>query len=160
MSDVKLDIKGIEVFQQILKTTKSKVLVGIMAEAGGKDHVDENGKSSGVTNADVGAAHEFGTERLPVRSWLRVPLNTYFYRNMRSAGAFSPAKLKELFATKSFSTWLAKAGAVGVATVNEAFNSEGNGTWPPSDMSRKTNHQTLVETHQLRDSVTYEVKNG
>ncbi len=51
-----------------------------------------------------------------------------------------------------------KVAVVAEGIVAEAFDTGGFGQWPPSDMTHKKVHQTLVETQQLRNSITSEVK--
>ena len=49
-------------------------------------------------------------------------------------------------------------GAVGESIVQDAFSTGGFGKWKPSRMENKQTKQTLVETQQLRNSITSDVK--
>jgi len=60
-------------YEKTLKELQKKyVVVGILKE---NDNVSQGAYAKGVTVVEVGASHEFGTEHLPKRSFLRVPFN-------------------------------------------------------------------------------------
>lgn len=124
--------------------------VGIMGKNSGRP----NGAK---TNAEVGATHEFGTEKLPIRSFLRVPITDNFNKYLQKSGAFSEDIIAKIVAEKSLLNFVRTLGFVGVQIVGDAFASGGFGKWKPSNMKFKKNHQTLVETQQLRNSITSEV---
>jgi len=166
---VKMDTKGLDGLLKLLKTSKEKARVGIMGSGAAEMHMNADGSSSGATNVTIGAAHEFGidiiqsrgdktvTISLPERSFLRIPLQDLWYSRIKAAGGFGKSVLTEIIKTKSFTPWLTKAGLVGVEIVQGAFDSGGYGKWKVSNMRYKKNHQTLVETQQLRNSVISEV---
>jgi hypothetical protein len=110
-----------------------------------------------ITNADVGLKHEFGTENLPQRSFLRIPITEHLQKFLNKSGAFSTDALKEIMQARSFEPFIRKLGVVGESIVLEGFDSGGFGKWKPSNMKFKKNHQTLVETQQLRNSIASEV---
>lgn len=130
-----------------------KIRVGILGNA--------MRANSGVTNAQIGAAHEFGTEKIPARSFLRMPLTTRLPLKLKSAG-IDAKRLIEHAENGDMSGFVNKIGIAAQATILEAFDTGGFGTWQalkPEIIARKTDNQTqiLVETTQLRDSVSYEV---
>lgn len=133
-----------------LKRRPPLIRVGIL---GAKPRED-----GGPTNAQVGAAHEFGTTKLPVRSFLRVPLAEHLGEYLEAAGAVSPEAFAQIIAAGSFVPWAKKVGIVAENVVADAFDTGGFGKWPPSDMTHKKVARTLVETAQLRNSITSEVK--
>lgn len=124
--------------------------VGILGSSTNRD-----GK---LNNATVGSFHEFGTSTLPVRSFLRVPILEHFRRYLLKSHAFTPEKLKQIVQSKSARPWVEMIGVIAETVVMDAFNTGGFGRWKPSNMSFKKNHQTLVETQQLRDAITSDVK--
>jgi phage gpG-like protein len=155
-----MNTKNMDAFLRMLKESRMKVRIGILGGNATAAHPDANGKPSGLTNAEIGAIHEYGKlsdPDFPVRSFLRMPLAEKFYSEMRSSGAYRDDVVKEVLKTASFRPWLEKAGAIALGVVQDAFNTGGFGKWKPSDMRRKKNAQTLVETQQLRNSITYEV---
>lgn len=109
-------------------------------------------------NAEVGAAHEFGTSTLPVRSFLRMPISTMLQKRLESSGAFDNDTLSEVVKQGSVVPWVKKMAALAESIVLEAFDTGGFGKWKKSNMDHKKTKQTLVETQQLRDSITSEVK--
>lgn len=166
-----INVKGLD---QILKALKAKppvVRVGILGEktqrVEGKttltfsevQNLKKPRRGADVpTNAEIGASHEFGTSKLPQRSFLRMPLADRLQKEMESAGALDEKVLKEVIRSGSVVPWLKKIAVLAEGIVLGAFDSGGYGKWKPSDMRYKTVHQTLVETQQLRNSITSEVK--
>lgn len=114
--------------------------------------------STANTNAAVGLKHEFGQEGMPIRSFLRMPLTEQMQRYLDNSKAFTKDVLKDVLAELSIIPWLKKIGIIGETIVLDGFNSGGFGKWKPSIMTKKRNHQTLVETQQLRNSISSEVE--
>lgn len=148
-----LNTDGLDKLMKALKDVPV-VHVGIL---GGGERTSQNGQQS-LTNASVGAIAEFGTSKTPVRSWLRVPLIEHLDKRLQESGILKQAALKDIIKTGSFVQVMAKVGIISEAIIADGFDSGGFGKWPPSKMSGKKNHQTLVETQQLRNSVTSEVQ--
>jgi hypothetical protein len=101
--------------------------------------------------------HEYGTPKMPIRSFLRLPLNALLSDRLESCGAFDQHALDEVIASGSLEPWVAKIAIVAEGIVIESFDTAGFGTWVTSNMSRKKTKQTLVESGQLRRSITSEV---
>lgn len=118
----------------------------------------KNAREGGGTNSEIGLKHEFGKDGMPVRSFLRMPLIENLGKYLENAGAFNEEVLKEVIEQKSILTWMKKIGVTAERVVADGFDSGGFGKWKPSNMSFKKNKQTLVETQQLRNSITSEVK--
>jgi phage gpG-like protein len=148
--DTEFNMTGLE---QLLKSLKNPPVarVGILGN-------DNARTGDGPSNATIGAYHEFGTTTLPVRSFLRMPITVFLDKKLKSSGAFSKDVLKRVIAGGSLVPWLKLVAVTAEGIVAEAFATGGFGTWVPSDMKYKKNHQTLVETHQLRDSIASEVR--
>lgn len=111
----------------------------------------------GPSNAEIGAKHELG-DGVQKRSWLRVPLIDQWAKYLEEAGAFKTKAMLRVIKEGSFVPYLTRVMIVGERVVQDAFDSCGFGKWKPSDMTHKKTKQTLVETQQLRNSVTSEVK--
>lgn len=150
---IELDTKNLDKLTKALKREVSKIRVGILAA--GARH-DKN--SNGLTNAQVGAFHEFGTSTLPIRSFLRMPLKDHLPKKLETSNAFNKDVLKQVVDQGKLTAWLKLVAFFAEATVSDAFATGGFGTWIKSDMTHKKNHQTLVETQQLRNSITSEIK--
>ncbi len=143
------------ILKQFKEAKIPKIQIGIL---GDKDARTGKAKS----NATVGAAHEYGApaRNLPMRSFLRVPLTDHLNEFLKKSEIFKPEVLRDVIRTKKLNPWMQKIGIVGEAVVQEAFASGGFGKWPAltsRTMSKKQNDQILVETGQLRDSITSRV---
>jgi hypothetical protein len=146
-----INTKALDAIHKALKDNKYLVRVGIL---GGKNA--RSGKE--LSNATIGAAHEFGTKNLPVRSFLRMPIQTQFSKELNKAGVFNEKDIRDIIKDSTIRKFANKIGVLAVRTVLMAFDSSGFGTWKESEMKYKKIKQTLIETHQLRDSITYDVK--
>lgn len=156
MSDetIEFDSKKLDAFIKALKGDLPIARIGILG-----DKSQRTGKTlATITNAQIGRKHEFGEDGMPVRSFLRVPLIDHMQEYLEKSGAFTPDVLLKVINEKSVFQWVAKIGIVGESIVADGFDSGGFGKWQPSNMKFKKNHQTLVETQQLRNSITSSVK--
>ncbi len=149
--DTTINTRGLD---QLIKALKVKVPIARIGILGSKGQRDGKGPS----NAEVGAAHEFGTEHLPIRSFLRVPISEHLNAKMENSRALDEDVLKEVIKSGTVVPWLRKVAALAKGIVDDAFNTGGFGKWKPSNMDHKKTKQTLVETHQLRDSIDWDVK--
>jgi phage gpG-like protein len=143
--------------KDLIRTFKGKmptVRVGILAS---KDSRNSQGQG-GLTNTQVGMFHEFGTSKVPRRSFLRMPLSTQLKPALDAAGIFDRKALDQVAQTKSLSPWLERIGIVAESVVLEAFHSGGYGEWVPWKTGYM-NHagMILVDSTQLRDSIGSEV---
>ncbi len=149
---VVLNTKGLD---QIIKSLKGKlpvVQIGIMG--------DKNARAGGGrnTNAEIGAKHEYGRGGMPVRSFLRVPLSENLGKYLEQSNAFDRDAMAQVIKTGTILPWLTKVAVIAENVVQDGFNTGGFGKWQPSNMSRKKVHMTLVETQQLRNSITSRIK--
>jgi len=151
MDDVELDTKNLDNFIKALKDELPRVYVGILG--------DKSARSGGpVNNATIGLYHEFGTEKMPKRSFLRQPLGDHLKSTMDNSGVFDADAMKEVIRSKSVITWLKKLGVLAEGIIKEGFNSNGYGKWKPHAPGYHNNTgNILVDTQQLRDSITSEV---
>lgn len=140
--------------KQLIKAFKGKAPVARVGILGKKSaRTDDE-----LNNASIGAAHEFGTEKLPVRSFLRMPLTEKINGELQKAGAFKQDTLKKVIAEGSLRAWVAAVGVIGEKIVKEAFATGGFGRWKPTvNMAKKKVQMTLVESTQLRESISSEV---
>lgn len=122
----------------------------------------KNARMGDGSNATIGMKHEFGDpkEGLPIRSWLRMPIIEHLEKNLEKADAFTDKTIKEVVKEGSIVPWMKKVMVTAEGCIADAFDTGGFGKWKPSNMVFKKNKQTLVETQQLRNSVTSEVKLG
>lgn len=109
------------------------------------------------TNAEIGALHEFGGAKMPKRSFLRTPLTDLLKSKLEKAGMFDEAALARVIKERSIFPWVKKISVTALDIVLGAFETGGYGKWEPSNMDHKKVHMTLVETQQLRNSITEDV---
>lgn len=156
---------------------KYSIKVGIIGDTAYQKH-----EHSDLTNADLGAIHEFGTVNISRRSFLADSILTNEGKR---------AIIKEVVSNNEAVAELMKkptgdeydtvyreavkkvvnpeivANQIAIAALNrvqEAFTNDGYGKWKPTTKySRKRRYgdpdnPTLVDTGQLRDSISFEVK--
>lgn len=154
---VELDDKKLLRLVRMLKEKLPSVKVGVLDDRNARKEDD------GYNNAGIGAKHEFGLfapelkQRMPVRSFLRMPLATRYQYKVARNLKLDMDRFKEMVNAGSFEWMIAKLGFVAETVIDDAFETGGFGTWKPSAMEFKTNHQTLVETVQLRRSIMSKV---
>lgn len=150
------DFKNLD---KLIKALKGKVPVAKVGILGSHAvRTAEEKKEMGPNNAEVGATHEFGTSKLPQRSFLRVPITENLQKYLEKSGALDKNVILQAIKDNSLFTFVKKLGAIGEAISLDSFDSGGFGKWKPSNMEFKKNKQTLVETQQLRNSISSEVK--
>lgn len=111
----------------------------------------------GITTAEIASHHEFGTIKIPKRSWLMMPLEKYLQDNIKEFHnkifiALRHGNIKEIFML---------VGMAAEAIIQDAFNSGGFGEWKPLapiTIKRKGSSAILIDTAQLRKSVTSKVE--
>lgn len=153
---VQLNTTALDGLLRALRQKLPVVRVGILGSTASRTSGE---KSNGPNNAEVGAAHEFGTSKMPQRSFLRVPLNDNLNTAVSLAGGYDDDTLKEVIKLGSIKPWLEKIAKVAEGVVLDAFNTAGFGKWKPwSTGYSNTTGTLLVDTTQLRDSITSDVK--
>lgn len=148
--DVVIKTEGLDKLLKAIKGAQPMARVGILG--------DGDARRGDNSNATIGAKHEFGNDGMPQRSFLRMPITENLQAYIDRSGAFDKESLKKVIKSGSFFEWVKKLGVLAETIVSDAFDSGGFGKWKPSNMTYKKNHQTLVETQQLRNSITSEVK--
>ncbi len=115
-----------------------------------------------LTNAQIGAIHEFGSvnHSIPERSILRMPILSRLSDELKK----TPLKDWEDYLIKFGLKGLLRAiGQSAVGVIQDAFHTGGFGRWAklkPATVKRKGSTEILVETTQLRRSITFAVVDG
>lgn len=115
-------------------------------------------QSSEKTNAEIGLKQEMGSlsDHIPRRSFLEMPLTMKMPDYYKTFGE----TLKKAFLNGDIRPAYVKLGLKGEQVVQLAFASRGFGIWPdnaPSTIARKKSSQPLIDTAQLRRSITSDV---
>lgn len=118
-----------------------KILVGIV---GGAD--------SEVLK--IAAAHEYGTDKLPERSFIRAS----FDADQAQLTEIVSGQIEKVLSGRTSADAAANAIGAQAAQLVQNFIDD-NRVRPPSDFSKKTQHTTLYETGtHIRDRITYKVE--
>lgn len=172
---------------------KYQVKVGLLAMKGGADDVSENMDFAGLgavqefgcdikISKKMAAFLHFKAEELglppsdkkgdgyihiPARSWLQMPIqkkNALKNKIIKKFGE-APESVENYIAdTGDLMSLAIMIGVSAVEQIQEAFDSEGFGTWKPNSamtIAQKGSAMPLVDTGALRQKITYEVaENG
>lgn len=135
------------------------VKIGILGADGSKKIMNDKKKIGKITMATLGAIHEFGSPKvnIPARSFIQMPLERKFKEDLGKNVGFKNA-VKELNIDKMNQ----EAGESAVETIQSAFASGGFGQWAPlkpETIRRKGSDGILIDTGDLRRSISYEVMN-
>lgn len=153
---LKVDVVDLNVKKLIQALKEPAVVrVGILGSKAGR-------KGKVPSNAVVGAAHEFGTSIHPRRSFLFDPLREKLQQYVEKSKAFTDDVVKQVIAEKSMIVWLRKLGVIAESVVLDAFATGGFGKWVPwkSKQYKNNTGQLLLDTTQLRNSITSDVRKG
>lgn len=144
--------------QQLNKAMKEKLQtrVGILSGSGAR--TDENG----VSNATIGLVHEMGsaTKGIPARSFLRMPMQ-FKADEITNMVLKKRSKIEQSMAEGDAAPLYDTLGVSAVAFIQQAFESGGYGQWAPNannTVKQKGSSSPLIDTGQLRESITWEVK--
>lgn len=154
---VKLNMEGFELLQQQLEAAKGSIVrVGVLGSGAGRSN--EPG-SEDLNNAEIGLKQEFGsvTDHIPVRSFLRMPLNTQLPKKLQQIGQ---AAWIGLIKEDGLEFALKELGVLAENVVQQGFATRGYGQWAPNapyTIRKKGSSQPLIHTAQLRRSITSEV---
>lgn len=132
--------------KSIVESKSSYVAVGLPTEsATGKIY------PKGQTVIEIGAHHEFGTDDIPQRSFLKLP----FELKQDEIGKLTKALYSDvLTGKKSVEKALATIGIKAQNISVDAFRSNGYGSWEPVQHGGTP----LIDTGTLRNSISYVVR--
>lgn len=153
-----IELRGLEQLVKALKQKPPVVKIGVLGSAG---RSAKYGQKGAPTNALIGAVHEFGSpaRNIPQRSFLRVPLSENLNKELENSGLLDKDTLALVIKSGTMTPWMKQVAVCAEAVVDDAFETSGNGTWPKWRNPNYTNGggMLLVDTGQLRDSITSEV---
>lgn len=145
-SQVKIDTKRLEELKKKLKSVQIKV--GL--PKGTPNH--DNGESI----VEIGTVHEFGSpsRHIPERSFIRSTLNEQkanYFKLAQSQG------VKLLEGKQSFNNAVETIGIWGQAQIIKKFRNNDWAENAPLTVALKGSSTPLIDTGQLRQSITWEV---
>lgn len=167
MANVKADYSELE---NLIDSFKSNYVlrVGIL---GSKAHT-QHGKGSDLTNAEIGAGHEFGAGNLPRRSFLEDSLKFKLDFTANELKPYKKLAFKAFFILRKPQVFLNALGAKCLEAIEEGFATNGFGLWQPLTeryRQQKINKargtmkkmlartQILTDTGKLRRSISFKV---
>lgn len=154
-----INVKGLEQLAKALRREPPKCRVGILNGSTAREA--KPGEKKTLNNAEIGALYEFNDGNNPNRpggSFLRVPISDKLGKALEYSDALNEQTMAAVIASGTVIPWLQKVAVIAESIVAGAFASTGYGKWKMSNMAHKTNAQTLVESTQLRESITSEVR--
>jgi len=123
-----------------------------------KDKVGGEIYGDGQNIIQIGAYHEFGTSKIPKRSFLREPFNTKKADIVKTIDNQWRAIFEK---GKDAETALNLIGVKATNISKGAFTTLGYGSWTPikpATALAKGSNQTLIDTGTLRNSITWSVR--
>ena len=149
--DVEYNVKGLENLLKALKEKPPVARIGVLSDGGRKD---------GASNVEIGVKHEFGSDGMPIRSFLRMPISDNMQKYLDESGLIEPVIIDKVLQNGSLKELVSVIGEIGFTIVQDAFHSNGFGKWPPWKTPGYTSRTglILVDTQQLRDSIQMDVK--
>lgn len=155
VNSVEYGMEGLEELENFLKKYKLSIKVGILSA-----DVQREGE---INNPTLGLIHELGSESANIQpnSFLIKPIQDKLYDHMKQNKLFPDQLFTKLLLSGDLPEELGeKIGAIAVGVVREAFMTNGFGEWSTKQGPNKKTGQILVDSGELRDSISYEVKKG
>ena len=164
MAKMRFDITKLIMLRQSVETFgKGRVQVGIF---GNKNARSSKKPSGSLTNAELGARHEFGFtisegpfkgSHVAARSFLRMPIQTH----RGEVFALIKKDLFNLLYDGKVELLLKRLGAACEKIIDQAFQTSGWGSWKansPITIILKSSEMPLIDTGQLRRAIASRVK--
>lgn len=170
-TEIKFNTKKLDSLLTYLKSLDDYyVKVGIIGSKAKAQH-----KNTNLTNAELGAIHEFGKGYQPQRSFLEMPLKMKFnFNTNQNLKELKKKSFNLLFVKRKPREFFNALGQVAHDIIIGAFETNGYGAWKPwskayerrriSQVKGKRkrqefwlNHNILTLTGQLRRSIAFKV---
>lgn len=149
---IKVSVKGTNNAANDIKKALSKFVTDKFVTVG--IHEDENARpEKGVNNATLGAIQHFGTDDIPSRPWLDVGVeqSNQEYLQLIIDGVEDGLGSDQI---------LEQMGLVAQASVQQYMVDLQTPPNAPSTIAAKKSSNPLIDTGELRQSVTYKVTQG
>ena len=167
MAKVQADVSELEKLLKSLKTNYF-LRVGIL----GTKAKNEHDKDSSLTNAEIGTFHEFGTSKMPRRSFLEDSLKFKLDFNTNDLKPLKKLAFNTFFIQRKPQKFFTVLGAKCLEIIEEGFATNGFGKWAPlSEAYRQRKIKKakgkekkfaaainiLTDTGKLRRSISFKV---
>lgn len=144
-----IDLGFKKIVATIQSVATSYVTVGVQGDQAGQT----DGKS-GATLAEIATANEFGTDRIPARSFIR---STMDESRADIANVQQRAFAAVVTGQRSVHDGLSLIGMAAQAKIQAKISSNIPPPNAPSTIAAKGSSSTLIDTGQLRQSISFEV---
>ncbi len=144
---------GLKAFIKHMKAAKPTLKVGILSKEAG----EPANKSPGLTVLDVACFNEFGGGNTPERSFIRA------WCEQKQAEIVETISKQAAIAVKNRTPWETVLERIGLYCVGGMQQRISDGIEPPnadSTIKAKGSDKPLIDTGQLRSSITYVVIPG
>lgn len=153
---VHFNLDGLDEFKRKMAGSM-RARVGIIGAAGSEMHQPEPGQAALLTNAEVGVFNQFGTDNIPPRDFLLMPIQ----RNKREMLlSLAVAPVRRAIEAGNFEFVFRILGTRGEKYVKEAFETRGYGQWAPNapaTIDKKGSSMPLINFGQLKRAVGSDV---
>mgnify|MGYP003630161513 FL=1 len=157
-TEVNFSLTGLEDLKHSLKTKKN-VKIGVLGDAGKREATigkDGNQTKNSMTNAEIGAVHEFGSfsKNVPKRSFLKAP---FFEKKEAFLKQMAGIVDRDIGKNNGVDKIYSSMAVIGTAIVQQAFHTSGFGKWAPlspQTIEKKKSASILIDSGQLRKSIT------
>lgn len=149
---IKVSVKGAGNAANEIKKALSQFVTDEFITVG--IHEDENARpEKGVNNATLGAIQHFGTDNIPARPWLDVGVeqSNQEYLQLIKDGIEDGLEMSQI---------LEQLGVTAQASVQQYMVDLRTPPNAPSTVAAKKSSNPLIDTGELRQSVTYKVTQG
>lgn len=138
------------------------VKVGILGSS--TSRTIKSNKREVAENATIGFIQEFGSvsDKIPARSFLHMPIKEKFNEYMKSSERTGHEAFKKAVKEGKLFQFMKLMGIVGEKCVLDAFKTRGFGKWKPNaptTIKAKGSDSPLIDTGELRKSITSSVEN-
>lgn len=148
---IKISTRGAQRVKNSIRRAASRMRPSAHVTVG--IHEEEGQHSNGISNAQLGAAHHFGTDDLPARPWLDVGVS-------QGTEKYSEAISGALMGGRSYEDALEAVGALAAAEAQVYLTNLDNPPNSPETQRRKGSNNPLIDSGQLRASVGHKVQKG
>jgi len=162
MAQVICDVSLLRRFLLMLRKGAPSVKIGVIGDKATAQHKTAGGHIQ-LTNALLAFVHEFGKKsapKIPARSFIKMPLELHLTELLSKKKALTQAAMERAIRAGCGEEFSRKIGIVAEECIQTAFRTRGYGDWKtnaPSTIKAKGSDAPLIDTGELRRSITSEV---
>lgn len=165
MAQVKCDVGILGRLVMLLKKGTPPVKIGVIGDKAAAQRQGGDPKQP-LTNALLAFVHEFGRKsapKIPARSFIKMPLELHLAEFIESKKSLTRQAMERAIAAGKGEDFSRKIAMVAEECIQTAFRTRGWGEWKPdapATIAAKGSDAPLIDTGELRRSITSEVIKG